>query len=166
VAGYYVYRSTSEFGEYKLRSGMVTGTTYTDSFGAPGTYWYMVRDTKLQTTPSGTYYNTSLGTSASGTFQYPFFDVGVPAIASIAEVQLYPNPARESVQLVITGAENTTANITITDMQGKVMSATTMQLGIGKNTQQLDISTLPAGMYMVQVQAGSSRRILKLARTY
>lgn len=166
VAGYYVYRSTSEFGEYKLRSGMVTGTTYTDSFGAPGTYWYMVRATKLQTSPSGTYYNTSLGTSASGTFQYPFFDVGVPAIASIAEVQLYPNPAKESVQLVITGAENTTANITITDMQGKVMSATTMQLGIGKNTQQLDISTLPAGMYMVQVQAGSSRRILKLARTY
>lgn len=166
IAGYYVYRSTSEFGEYKLRSGRVTGTSYTDSFGAPGTYWYMVRASKLQTTPSGTYYNMSLGTSASGTFQYPFFDLGVPAIASIAEVQLYPNPAKESVQLVITGAENTTAHITITDMQGKVMSTTAMQLGIGKNTQHLDISALPAGMYMVQVQAGNTRRMLKLARTY
>lgn len=166
VAGYYVYRATSEFGEYKLRSGMVTGTSYTDSFGAPGTYWYMVRATKLQTTPSGTYYNMSLGTSASGTFQYPFFDVGVPAITSIADVQLYPNPAKESVQLVITGAENTSANITITDMQGKAVSTSTMQLGIGKNTRQIDISTLPAGMYMVQVQAGNSRKTLKLAHTY
>lgn len=166
VAGYYVYRSTSEFGEYKLRSGRVTGTSYTDSFGAPGTYWYMVRATRLQTTPSGTYYNMSLGTSASGTFQYPFFDLGVPAITSIADVQLYPNPAKESVQLVITGAENTSANIIITDMQGKAVSTSTMQLGIGKNTLQIDISTLPAGMYMVQVQAGNSRKTLKLAHTY
>lgn len=166
LAGYYVYRSTSEFGEYKLRSGRVTGTSYTDSFGAPGTYWYMVRATKLQTTASGTYYNMSLGASASGTFQYPFFDVGVPAITSVAEVQLYPNPAKESVQLVITGAENTSAAITIADMQGKAVYTTTMQLGIGKNIHQIDISTISAGMYMVQVQAGNSRKTLKLVRTY
>lgn len=166
VAGYYVYRSISEFGEYKLRSGRVTGTTYTDSFGAPGTYWYMVRATKLQTTPSGTYYNMSLGTSASGTFQYPFFDVGIPVIESVAEVQLYPNPAQESVQLVITGAENTSAAVTIADMQGKAVYTTTMQLGIGKNIHQIDISTMAAGMYMVQVQAGNSRKTLKLVRTY
>ncbi|HEY9178717.1 MAG TPA: T9SS type A sorting domain-containing protein, partial [Flavipsychrobacter sp.] len=166
VAGYYVYRATSEFGEYKLRSGMVTGTSYTDSFGAPGTYWYMVRATKLQTTPSGTYYNMSLGTSASGTFQYPYFDVGVPAVTSVAEVQLYPNPAKESVQLEITAAQSVPANIVITDLQGKVMIATTMQLAIGRNVQQVNISTLPAGMYMVNVQAGNSRKVLKLAHTY
>lgn len=166
VAGYYVYRATSEFGEYKLRSGMVTGTTYTDSFGAPGSYWYMVRATKLQTTPSGTYYNMSLGTSASGTFQYPYFDVGVPAVTSVAEVQLYPNPAKESVQLEITAAQSVPANIVVTDLQGKVMIATTMQLAIGRNVQQVNISTLPAGMYMVNVQAGNSRKVLKLAHTY
>ncbi len=166
VAGYYVYRATSEFGEYKLRSGMVNGTTYTDSFGAPGTYWYMVRATKLQTTPSGTYYNLSLGTSASGTFQYPHFDVGVPAVTTIAEVQLYPNPAKESVQLSISAAQGTAATILITDLQGKVMAKKERQLTTGNNLEQLDISTLPAGMYMVQVQAGNSRKTLKLARRY
>jgi len=166
ISGYYVYRASSEFGEYKLRSERLPTTSFTDSFGTPGTYWYMVRVAKLQTTPSGTYYNLSLGVSDSGNFKYRHFDVGVPAIASIAEVKLYPNPAKESVQLVITGAENATAHITITDIQGKVMSETAIQLGIGKNTQHLDISTLPAGMYVVQVQAGNSRKTLKLARTY
>lgn len=166
VAGYYVYRATSEFGEYKLRSGMVTGTTYTDSFGAPGSYWYMVRATKLQTTPSGTYYNLSLGTTTSGSFQYPYFDVGVPAIAAIAEVELYPNPAKESVHISISAARNTPATILITDLQGKLMVRSEVQLTPGHNHKQLDISVLPAGMYMVQVQAGDSRKVFKLARTY
>lgn len=73
VKGYFVYRAKSEFGKYELRSPLLSTTTYTDSFGAEGTYWYMVRSVKLQESPSGTYYDLNVGTSSSGTFKYPYF---------------------------------------------------------------------------------------------
>lgn len=63
LSGYHVYRSTSQYGGYtRVTTNPVVGTSYTDS--APysgGTYYYMVRAVKLETTPSGSYYNQSQG---------------------------------------------------------------------------------------------------------
>ncbi|MBZ0099329.1 MAG: T9SS type A sorting domain-containing protein, partial [Taibaiella sp.] len=165
LAGYYVYRSTSEFGEYKLRSGRVTGTSYTDSFGTAGTYWYMVRPAKLQTTPSGTYYNLGLGASASGTFKYPHPEVGIAAVPAITNAHLYPNPAGSTVQLSISALGNATALISVTDLQGRTMLKTEMQLQPGNNMQQLNLGTMPAGMYLVHIQAAGGTKVLKLAHT-
>ncbi|MCB0697366.1 MAG: T9SS type A sorting domain-containing protein, partial [Chitinophagaceae bacterium] len=166
VSGYYVYRSDAEFGEYKLRSGLVTGTSYTDSFGTDGTYWYMVRACKLTTTPSGTYYNMSIGTAKSGTFKYPYFDVSVQYISALTEVQVYPNPARESVQLRINSIRQSDAYVTITDIQGRVQEAANITLQTGENAMQFNISNLPAGMYMVNINTGTEKRTVKLAKTY
>lgn len=165
LAGYYVYRSTTEFGEYKLRSGLVTGTSYTDSFGTAGTYWYMVRSAKLQTTPSGTYYNLGLGVSASGTFKYPHPEVGIAAVPAITNAQLYPNPAGSTVQLSISAQGNATALILVTDLQGRTMLKTEMQLQPGNNMQQLNLGTMLAGMYLVHIQSAGSTKVLKLAHT-
>lgn len=166
VTGYYVYRSKTEFGNYQLRSGLVTSTSFVDSFGTEGTYWYMVRATKLQTTPSGTYYNTSLGTTASGTFKYPKFDVGVSNMTALTSAQLYPNPAKETVSLHINTTQQSTAQVLITDLQGRTMLQTTMHLNSGSNTQELNIGNLPAGMYMVSIQSGTTIKTLKLAKTH
>lgn len=63
LSGYYVYRSTSQYGNYtRITTDPVVGTTYTDAAPyAGGTYYYMVRAVKLETTPSGSYYNQSQG---------------------------------------------------------------------------------------------------------
>lgn len=62
VAGYYVYRSSSAKGPFtRLTSSLLSGTSFTDSASLSGTSTYMVRAVKLQTTPSGTYYNPSQG---------------------------------------------------------------------------------------------------------
>ena len=46
----------------KIHQSPITGTTYTDNcLVYPGIYKYMVRTLKLETTPSGTYYNMSEG---------------------------------------------------------------------------------------------------------
>ena len=166
VAGYYIYRSTSEFGEYKLRSGIVTGTTFTDSFGTDGTYWYMVRATKLQTTPSGTYYNLSVGIADQGTFQFPFFDVNVVDIKAISDVIITPNPAQNITQLHIKSNKSMEANICITDLGGKILSAEQRVLQAGNNVYSLDISKLAAGMYMVHVRSTEGATTIKLAKTY
>lgn len=166
VAGYYVYRSTSEFGEYKIRSTMVNGTSFTDSFGTDGTYWYMVRASKLQQTPSGSYYNMSIGTATSGTFQYPYEDVGVAGVAAITDASLYPNPTKGNVMLTINTIRPADAVITVTGLRGNILYRATEQLIPGSNKHQLNISKLAAGMYMVHINTTEGRKSLKLAKTY
>src|SRR5204863_10139468 len=60
--GYHLYRSQSPLGPFtRINGSMITGTSTSDTGVSPGTYTYMVRAIKLQTTPSGTYYNPSQG---------------------------------------------------------------------------------------------------------
>ena len=62
VAGYYVYRSSSSNGPFaRLTPALISATTYSDAGIAPGAYTYVVRAVKLESTPSGSYYNASQG---------------------------------------------------------------------------------------------------------
>lgn len=67
LSGYYVYRSTDQYGSYEnVTTTPVVGTTYTDTVPyAGGTYYYMVRALKLESTTSGSYYNQSQGIVSS-----------------------------------------------------------------------------------------------------
>ena len=67
IEGYHVYRGTSPEGPFtRITDQPVSGTSFSDT-PAAGTYTYMVRAIKLESTPSGTYLNPSLGVSASVT---------------------------------------------------------------------------------------------------
>jgi hypothetical protein len=63
IAGYNLYMKNDSNTRYKkLNSTPITGTTFTDlCLKYKGIYSYMVRVLKLETTPSGTYYNMSEG---------------------------------------------------------------------------------------------------------
>jgi regulation of enolase protein 1 (concanavalin A-like superfamily) len=64
IVGYHVYKSTTATGPFtRITSSPVAATTYTDSATTSGTWTYMVKAVRLQTTGGGTYYNPSLGTS-------------------------------------------------------------------------------------------------------
>ena len=63
IAGYNIYMKNDTNQTFvKINSAPIAGTTYTDPCLAyPGIYTYMVRALKLETTPSGSYYNMSEG---------------------------------------------------------------------------------------------------------
>ncbi|MBI4663040.1 MAG: hypothetical protein HY735_29880 [Verrucomicrobia bacterium] len=62
VLGYHVYRAATAAGPFaRLTGSPVSGTTYTDTAVTSGTYTYMVRAIKLESTPSGTFFNSSQG---------------------------------------------------------------------------------------------------------
>lgn len=159
TAGYYVYRATSEFGNYELRSGLVSGTTFTDTLENNTTYWYMVRAAKIQQTPSGSYYNLSLGTTQS-------FNVGIKPISIIKDAVIYPNPAQDKAYLSININSTTTASISITDISSKVLQTSSTQLQAGQNTVDLNMTGIPAGMYMVNIKTPTGKKLLKLTKTY
>ncbi|HZR16582.1 MAG TPA: fibronectin type III domain-containing protein [Verrucomicrobiae bacterium] len=61
VLGYHVYRASGANGSFvRLTTSPVSANSYTDSTGA-GLGQYMVRAVSLQTSPSGSYFNPSLG---------------------------------------------------------------------------------------------------------
>jgi hypothetical protein len=61
IAGYYVYRATSDAGPFvRISSTPVAGTSFNDPAGTISSV-YMVRALKLETSGSGTYYNLSQG---------------------------------------------------------------------------------------------------------
>lgn len=63
IVGYNIYMKNATNTSYiKINPTPIAGTTYTDNcLIYPGIYKYMVRTLKLETTPSGTYYNMSEG---------------------------------------------------------------------------------------------------------
>jgi uncharacterized repeat protein (TIGR02543 family) len=72
VAGYRVYRAANLAGPYtQLTSSRQTGLSFSDSSPLTGNNFYQVRAIKLETSSSGSYYNTSSGAIASANFQPP-----------------------------------------------------------------------------------------------
>lgn len=164
VEGYFVYRATSEFGEYKIRSLLVNGTSFIDSFGTDTTYWYMVRASKLQMTPSGSYHNLSLGTAQSGTFKYPYIDVSVNDITAFNDIKLYPNPSDDMVTVELTNKGDNEANISISNIMGQVVFTKNSVLSSGRNNIQLNVSSLPSGTYIVHIRTDHKQSTLKFIK--
>jgi hypothetical protein len=80
VLGYNVYRSTDPAGLFaRLNSSLILATNYTDVEFTPGTYYYMVRGVRLETNPSGSYYNASEGvfTNVNVTAQPASISLGI-----------------------------------------------------------------------------------------
>ncbi len=68
VAGYHVYRAASPGGPFvRISPAVVAGTTFVDAAPLAGPSTYMVRAIRLETAPTGTYWNLSQGSFASVT---------------------------------------------------------------------------------------------------
>jgi hypothetical protein len=67
IIAHRIYRSSSFDGKYEL-IGQTAGTTFLDAAPLLGKNHYMVKALRLQKTPAGTYYNTSLGIIDSANF--------------------------------------------------------------------------------------------------
>jgi hypothetical protein len=66
TAGYYVFRAANAGGPFmRLTSSAISGTNFADAGLSAGNFFYMVRALKLQTTPSGSYFNPSQSVFAS-----------------------------------------------------------------------------------------------------
>ncbi|MGB5943007.1 MAG: T9SS type A sorting domain-containing protein [Leeuwenhoekiella sp.] len=71
--------------------------------------------------------------------------------------RLYPNPAKELVR--IEGAKNTKLQVKIYNLLGKLLLSTVTESG------QISIVSIPTGVYLVNVQNGSSMSTHKLVKS-
>lgn len=71
-AGYHIYRATSDAGPYTRVTGSpVRATSFTDTSAPAGTFTYLVRAVRLETSGGGTYFNQSQGVFAQATVTNP-----------------------------------------------------------------------------------------------
>jgi hypothetical protein len=65
VAGYHVYRAATGAGPFtRLTPSLVTATSFVDTAAPGGSPTYLVRAVKLESNPSGSYWNASTGAAA------------------------------------------------------------------------------------------------------
>lgn len=75
---------------------------------------------------------------------------------------VYPNPANGTFNAAIHSDKSITAAMSITDITGKVLITKSVSLHTGSNTVTTDISLLPAGVYIVNVNTGDKVSSQKL----
>jgi len=83
----------------------------------------------------------------------------------LAGVTAYPNPFNSELHIDIVSTENALYTVSITDLQGKTVFATTHQVMQGINTLQANgMDELNAGIYFLRI-SGPETKILKLVKT-
>ncbi len=150
IAGYYVYRSDSAWGNYKRISGLVAGTSFNDNSGTNGKKFYLLRPAKLQTTPSGAYYNLGVGIVDSAMVTYP---VGILGVEQTTAVVLFPNPAADVLNAFVTAAAASEMQVQWINISGQILHQEKLQIHSGENHFQWNVSTLPSGLYTVMLRS-------------
>ena len=115
----------------------------------------MVRPTKLQTTPSGTYYNLGVGVMDTVTVSYPVNEV--KDVIPVVNVMLFPNPVTTHLNINIGSEIATTVTMQVLNIEGKSMAMTTKQLKAGDNAFSLSVAVMPSGIYtlLITTNAGT-----------
>jgi hypothetical protein len=139
ILGYNVYRSNSPEGSYQLLTpAPISATTYNDKSPLVDTNAYSVRAVKLETTPSGSYYNLSGGTRG--------FIAGMIKNGVIAENSNKDNlqiiQTAGGVEIILTKFSSSYTKLDVFDASGKVI-------------RTLDDRILSAGVYRYDWQTSS-----------
>ncbi|MCK9439052.1 MAG: T9SS type A sorting domain-containing protein [Patescibacteria group bacterium] len=83
---------------------------------------------------------------------------GINDISS--EVKLYPNPATDNIYLQLPNSPINSAKGAVYN----VIGAQVMDFNFNSNTENLDISSLPTGMYMLKIQTSDGRGVKKFIK--
>jgi photosystem II stability/assembly factor-like uncharacterized protein len=79
---------------------------------------------------------------------------------SDATLKVYPTPARDIINITLQNPSSSTIqSLSLLSMDGKIMQARRIT---GSSVEQLDVSKIPAGVYMLQVRMNNNQVINKI----
>lgn len=150
IIGYYVFRapSNSRFGPYYLLTpSPITSLFFTDNKLLPDSAYYFVRAVKLETTPSGSYYNLSPATyiRAPG-----FIETGVLSENKESE-SLNIVKIAGGVEIILEKTYSSQVKLEIYDASGKVVTRLINQtLSPGTYCYNWQTTSVASGVYFVR----------------
>jgi hypothetical protein len=90
---------------------------------------------------------------------------GVNEINGVSNISLYPNPASTSLQIKMQLDEQFEGTISIVDISGRVVYSTSVSSNAGLYTDQIDLSTIASGLYLINFKENNGQKItLKFAK--
>ncbi|UTW64577.1 T9SS type A sorting domain-containing protein [bacterium SCSIO 12741] len=163
VEGYHIYRIDSATGVLNLlNTTPISGTSFTDStLTESNTVHYLVRGVRLETTPSGSYYNLSAGSRTSVQFDF-IHSVSDPLVGQT--FWLFPNPTKSGEFVLEMGIDRaTTWTLSLLDLNGKKCHEQQFRTQVGMNSFRVQ-SHLSPGVYLVRFEdaygAAAMRRLV------
>lgn len=89
----------------------------------------------------------------------------VPENNLIAALKVFPNPAADQVTIALSTLQREDVSIAIQNLSGQtVQTIADRNYMAGNHHIPVDVSALPAGMYLVQVKAGDATQTIKLVK--
>jgi hypothetical protein len=82
--------------------------------------------------------------------------------SQINQVKVYPNPANDIVNIEVQSLQTATISISLFDITGRSIQSIASEQVQGVYRSSFDTSELPAGIYFVNIVAGSDSRSVKL----
>lgn len=158
-----------DFGEMiydaqELNEGPITFQTTVPQFAVAGPSFIRVsvKYTNIQSDPT---LPESCSMFAQGEVEDLLVQLGmttdIAADFPLKHIQLFPNPATNRVRLSWNGDWNETVHATMLNHLGQEVKSWSWK-NAGTNQCDLDISGLPAGMYVIDLRAGTGQTWLKL----
>ena len=75
--------------------------------------------------------------------------------ANVSSVTTFPNPSNGKLNINWNMAQNEVANISVTDITGREVYQSTINMTEGTGNSRIDISALTSGLYMINVRSAS-----------
>jgi hypothetical protein len=90
--------------------------------------------------------------------------VGINELSSIHDLQLYPNPASEKINLRYNCENSFTGTIKIAGLTGLIINEQIITSTQGWNHQTIDISHLESGIYFIELLTENNKQVFKLIK--
>ena len=86
----------------------------------------------------------------------------IKAMSDAQEVQLYPNPATDRLNIRFESGESSQVTLRLFDAAGRMVRSQEMEVVNGINTLSMELMDLNTGMYFFELQTaiGSSRQVI------
>ncbi len=114
---------------------------------------------------SGTYYFRIVGVDVNNVLTYTGIKKIDKADYNQAEIQVSPNPATELLTLKLRAPKQTNAYIRIFDLRGSEVMHFTKNINTSQTMVPINISSLQAGLYIVQVNYGNEIKSIKFIKS-
>jgi photosystem II stability/assembly factor-like uncharacterized protein len=123
-----------------------------------------VTSSSMNAFPSSTQVYTVTGSNANGCTGTAFITINVSTCAGITNVNgdqvsfvVFPNPAKEKITLQVQTNKTISIPVEMVDVNGKLIFKQNLNYSKDKNENQIDISTMPNGVYFLKIYAQDNK---------
>jgi hypothetical protein len=125
---------------------LVTITNTNVSGGDTDNYYYYFYDWNVQQPDF---------TCASDRVEVQAIVAGINELVGVSNMEFYPNPANTDLTVSYTSQLNAAMNISLMDQAGRIVFNENINSTSGFNTHRLNVASLAAGIYQLQVVRGN-----------